>query len=181
MALVSTAAESWPKRFPPKLLVTAASAAAGVLLRHAGPGRQEQVSSVLARATTGGTVNLATAQTLLGDGLARSPLTVAIFDSELHIVWANIATEEPRPGLPPQGRRGQRLAEVMQEIDADTIEESLRRVLATGEPVLDLVVTNRVGAWVILRRLRARLRLKSDSPPLPDLRGHRSRANKLEW
>jgi hypothetical protein len=93
-------------------------------------------------------VNLATARTLIGDGLTRSPLTVAIFDSDLRIVWANTPAEEPRPGLPPQDWRGRRLAEVIQEIDADVIEESLRGVLATGEPVLDLVVTNRVGAWV---------------------------------
>jgi len=92
-------------------------------------------------------VNLATAQRLIGDGLARSPLCVAIFDSELQIVWANAAAEGPRSGLPPQDWRGRRIAEVMQDIDADRIEESLRRVLATGEPVLDLVVTNRVGAW----------------------------------
>jgi hypothetical protein len=93
-------------------------------------------------------VNLATAQTLIGDGLARSPLSVAIFDSELRIVWANSAAEGATPGLPPQDWRGRRLAEVMQEVDAGAIEESLRGVLATGEPVLDLVVTNRVGAWV---------------------------------
>ena len=92
-------------------------------------------------------MNVATAQTLIGDGLARSPLSVAIFDPELRIVWANSAAEGATPGLPPQDWRGRRLAEVMQEIDADTVEESLRRVLATGEPVLDLVVTNRIGAW----------------------------------
>jgi PAS domain S-box-containing protein len=92
-------------------------------------------------------VNLATARTMIGDGLVRSPLTVAVFDSELRIVWSNTAAEEPMPGLPPQDWRGRRLAEVMRDIDADVIEQSLRRVLATGEPVLDLVVTNRVGVW----------------------------------
>ena len=92
-------------------------------------------------------MNLATAQTLIGDGLARSPLTVAIFDSDLRIVWANSAAEAATPCLAPQDWRGRRVAEVMQEIDADAIEESLRRVLATGEPALDLVVTNSVGVW----------------------------------
>jgi hypothetical protein len=91
-------------------------------------------------------VDLATAQTLIGDGMARSPLSVAIFDSELRIVWANTPADEPRAG-PPQDWRGRRLAEVMPEIDADAIEQSLRRVLATGEAVLDLLVTNRAGAW----------------------------------
>ncbi len=92
-------------------------------------------------------MNLATAQRLIGDGLARSPLCVVIFDSELQIVWANPAAEQPRSGFPAQDWRGRRLPEVMQDIDADMIEESLRRVLATGEPVLDLVVTNRIGGW----------------------------------
>jgi hypothetical protein len=92
-------------------------------------------------------VNLATAQTLIGDGLARSPFSMAIFDAELRVVWANAAAQGPRPGLPPQDWRGRRLAEVMQEVDTDVIERSLRRVLATGEPVVDLVVGNRVGAW----------------------------------
>jgi GAF domain-containing protein len=92
-------------------------------------------------------VDLATAKALIGDGMARSPLNVAIFDAELRIVWANAAPDEPRAGLRPHEWPGRRLAEVMPEIDADAIEQSLRRVLATGEAVLDLLVTNRAGAW----------------------------------
>ena len=92
-------------------------------------------------------MDLATAETVIGDGLSRSPISVAIFDSELRIAWANKAAEEPRPGCPPQAWGGRRLAQVMPEIDADLIERSLRRVLDTGESVIDLVVTNRVGAW----------------------------------
>ena len=92
-------------------------------------------------------MDLATAETLVGDGLSRSSISVAIFDSELRVVWANQAAEEPRPGCPQQAWSGRRLAQVMPEIDADLIERSLRRVLDTGETVIDLVVTNRVGAW----------------------------------
>jgi GAF domain-containing protein len=92
-------------------------------------------------------VDLATAETLIGDGLFRSPVCVAIFDSELRIVWANEIAEGPGPGRPPQAWGGRRLAQVMPEIDADLIERSLRRVLDTGESVIDLLVTNRVGAW----------------------------------
>ena len=92
-------------------------------------------------------MDLATAETVIGDGLSRSPISVAIFDSELRIAWANKAAEEPRPGCPPQAWGGRRLAQVMPEIDADLIEGSLRRVLDTGQSVIDLVVTNRVGAW----------------------------------
>ncbi|HEX6452342.1 MAG TPA: SpoIIE family protein phosphatase [Trebonia sp.] len=88
-------------------------------------------------------MNLATAQMLTGTGLTQSPLSVAIFDAELRIVWANEAAERSSSGLPPQDWRGRRLSEVMPEIDADLIEQSLRRVLASGEPVLDLLVTSR--------------------------------------
>jgi Stage II sporulation protein E (SpoIIE)/PAS fold/GAF domain len=94
-----------------------------------------------------GTVDLATAQGLIGAGLARSPVSVVMFDSDLRISWANRAAEGSRPGRPPQAWGGRRLAQVMPEIDADLIERSLRRVLGTGEAVIDLVVTNRVGAW----------------------------------
>jgi hypothetical protein len=92
-------------------------------------------------------VEFATAETLIGDGLSRSPVSVAIFDSELRIFWANEAAEGPGPGRPPQAWGGRRLAQVVPEIDADLIERSLRRVLDTGESVIDLLVTNRVGAW----------------------------------
>jgi hypothetical protein len=87
-------------------------------------------------------MNLAAAETLIGQGLMQSPLIVAIFDSDLRIVWANEAAERSRPGLPPQDWRGRRLIEVMPEIDADLIEQSLRRVLATGKTVLDLLVAS---------------------------------------
>jgi hypothetical protein len=88
-------------------------------------------------------MNLAAPETLIGQGLMRSAIFVAIFDADLRIVWANEAAEKSRPGLPPQDWRGRRLIEVMPEIDVGLIEQSLRRVLATGEPVLDLQVTSR--------------------------------------
>jgi hypothetical protein len=114
-------------------------------------------------------VNLATAQTLIGDGFAGSPLSVAIFDSELRIVWANTAAQGPTPGLPPQDWRGRRLAEVMQQIDADAVEQSLQRVLATGEPVLDLQVTNRHGACGE-ERYWSCLQFRVSAPAAPGIR-----------
>jgi hypothetical protein len=92
-------------------------------------------------------VNLVTAHTLIGAAMARSPLSVVIFDSELRIVWAHIPAAGPGPGLPPQDWRGRQLDEVMPDIDAAAVERSLRQVLASGEAALDLRVTNRAGAW----------------------------------
>jgi hypothetical protein len=40
-----------------------------------------------------------------------------------------------------------KLDEVMPDLDTGLMEEGLRRVLASGEPEPDLVVTNRAGAW----------------------------------
>jgi hypothetical protein len=89
-------------------------------------------------------MNLAAAEALIGNGLTESPLSVAIFDAELRIVWANEASQSCSSGLPPRDWRGRRLAEVMPDIDAGVIEQSMRRVLATGESVLDLLVAGRV-------------------------------------
>jgi GAF domain-containing protein len=94
-------------------------------------------------------LELATAQMMIGKAFGQSSFSVLIFDSELRIVWANEAAGEPRPGLPAQDWRGRRMGEVRPEIDADLIEQSLRRVLASGEAVLDLEVTSGVrGAYV---------------------------------
>jgi hypothetical protein len=87
-------------------------------------------------------VNQATVAALIGNGLARSPLRVTIFDAELRIVWANEAAESA-PSGPALDWRGRRLAEVMPDIDVGLVEQSLRRVLATGETVLDMPVTSR--------------------------------------
>jgi GAF domain-containing protein len=94
-------------------------------------------------------LELASAQMMIGTAFGQSSFSVLIFDAELQIVWANEAAEEPRPGVPAQDWRGRRLGEVMPEIDADLIEQSLLRVLESGEAVLDLEVTSGVrGAYV---------------------------------
>jgi len=94
-------------------------------------------------------LELATARMMIGKAFAQSSFSVVIFDAELRIVWANEAAEETRPGLPAQDWRGHRLGEVLPEIDGGLIEQSLRRVLATGEAVLDLEVTSGIrGAYV---------------------------------
>jgi hypothetical protein len=94
-------------------------------------------------------LELATAQMMIGKAWEQSSFSVVIFDAELRIVWANQAALEPRAGLPAQDWRGRRLGEVLPEIDADLIEQSLRRVFDSGETVLDVEVTSGVrGAYV---------------------------------
>jgi len=70
-------------------------------------------------------------------------LGVVIFDTELRVVCANAAAERPGAGIPATGWAGRRLGEVLPHIDAGPVEQSLRRVLATGEPVTDLAVSSR--------------------------------------
>src|SRR6516162_7616720 len=73
------------------------------------------------------------------------PAGVVIFDTELRIVGVNEAAERLTCGPPATAWAGRRLGDVVPRIDADLIERSLRRVLATGEPVFELEVSGHDG------------------------------------
>jgi hypothetical protein len=73
----------------------------------------------------------------------QSPFCLVIFDTQLRIAWANEAAGRLGDGIPATGWAGRRLGEVLPHLDADSVEQSLRRVLATGEPVDDLEVRSR--------------------------------------
>src|SRR5258708_4058439 len=81
---------------------------------------------------------------LIPMGLVQSPLGVVMFDAELRVVWVNEAAVRLSGGTPAGRWPGRRLGEVLPCMDADVIERSLRRVLATGEPVVGLEVSSRV-------------------------------------
>lgn len=66
---------------------------------------------------------------------ARSPVGIAIVDTDLRYVWSNAALEQFGGG-PPQQRLGRRLADVQPGLDAETLEAQMRRVLETGQPVV---------------------------------------------
>ncbi|MFF4350116.1 SpoIIE family protein phosphatase [Streptomyces sp. NPDC001530] len=66
---------------------------------------------------------------------ARSPVGIAIVDTQLRYVWSNAALEEYGGG-PPQQRLGRRLAEVQPGLNAERLEAQMRQVLETGEPVV---------------------------------------------
>ena len=79
--------------------------------------------------------------------LMQSPLGVIVFDAELRIAWANRAAGLIGDGLPAARWPGRRLGDVLPGLDAAPIEQSLRWVLAAGEPVFDLEVASAATGW----------------------------------
>ena len=79
-------------------------------------------------------------------GLCRSPLGVVIVDTDLRIAWANQAAGRLGDGMPATAWAGRRLGEVLPDMDTGPVEQSLRQVLAAGEPVADLEVRSHAGA-----------------------------------
>ncbi|EGX57249.1 regulatory protein phosphatase [Streptomyces zinciresistens K42] len=67
--------------------------------------------------------------------VARSPVGIAIVDTELRFVWSNDALTRFGGG-PPGSRLGLRLADIQPGLDAESIESQISRVLLTGEPVV---------------------------------------------
>jgi PAS domain S-box-containing protein len=97
-------------------------------------------------------------------GLMQSPASVVIFDAELRIVWANEAAERAGDGMPATRWLGRRLGEVLPGMDVDVIERSLRRVLATGEPVVELEVSNRASGNSAGERFWSCLQFRVEGP-----------------
>ncbi|WP_435859320.1 SpoIIE family protein phosphatase [Streptomyces neyagawaensis] len=82
-------------------------------------------------------------RTVLERMTARSPIGIAIVDTDLRFVWSNAALERFGGGRAYE-RVGLRLAEVQPGLDADRIEAQMRKVLETGVPVLDYEHIGRV-------------------------------------
>ncbi|MFD5389392.1 SpoIIE family protein phosphatase [Streptomyces sp. NPDC127074] len=75
--------------------------------------------------------------------LARSPIGMGVLDTELRYVWANDELER-LGGVPLAERLGRTPHEVQPMLDPDSAEAVMRRVLETGEPVLDFEFAGRV-------------------------------------
>lgn len=75
----------------------------------------------------------------------QSPIGLAVFDTELRIVRVNEALEGMY-GLSAASMLGRTVREVSPGIDAVGIETAMRRVLDTGEPLLDLETVGRTYA-----------------------------------
>jgi hypothetical protein len=88
-------------------------------------------------------LDLNISEKLIGRGLTQVPLPVIVFDSALRITWTNCAATGLSPGASTADWTGQRLHDVVPGVDAAAIEQSLLRVLKTGEPG-----TIDVSSWV---------------------------------
>ncbi|GHJ36918.1 SpoIIE family protein phosphatase [Streptomyces sp. TS71-3] len=71
--------------------------------------------------------------------LDRSPLAVAVWDTDMRLVWANRASMEVT-GLSGPGSEGSTTLRVLRGFDRTTTEPVYREVLSSGEPVADHVV-----------------------------------------
>ncbi|WP_128430459.1 SpoIIE family protein phosphatase [Streptomyces cyaneus] len=67
--------------------------------------------------------------------VSRSPVGIAIVDTDLRYVWSNSALAQYGGG-PPTRRLGLRLADIQPGLDSESIEAQMRRVLTTGEPIV---------------------------------------------
>jgi PAS domain S-box-containing protein len=70
---------------------------------------------------------------------SQSPVGLHVFGPDLRVLRVNSGAVGMR-GVPPSAVVGRPLAEVYARFDADKVEPVVRKVLATGEPVLDLRV-----------------------------------------
>ncbi|MFJ8083152.1 SpoIIE family protein phosphatase [Streptomyces sp. NPDC096205] len=71
------------------------------------------------------------------DGLFdRSPVGIGVLDTELRFLRVNPALERMN-GLPESAHVGQRLSQLLPEVNAQDMEAAMRSVIDSGEPVLD--------------------------------------------
>ncbi|MFC9913125.1 SpoIIE family protein phosphatase [Streptomyces sp. NPDC059862] len=75
-------------------------------------------------------------ESVLDGFLTRSPVGMAVMDTQLRYVWLN-DTLERFGGVPREQRLGRRLSELLPGLQTDTLEGLMRKVLATGVPVTD--------------------------------------------
>jgi hypothetical protein len=101
---------------------------------------------------------------LIQMGLAQSPLGLVVLDTELRIVWANEAAERIGDGRPATGWPGDRLGDVLPGLDVDLMEQSLRRVLSTGKPVVDLEVSGQASGDLSGERFWSCVQFRIEAP-----------------
>ncbi|MFE9773712.1 sodium/proline symporter PutP [Streptomyces sp. NPDC005931] len=73
-------------------------------------------------------------QLVLTPFLTHAPVGMAVLDTDLRFVWVN----EPLDRLIPlEERLGRQVGDVLPEAEAELLEEQMRTVLHTGDPVMD--------------------------------------------
>jgi PAS domain S-box-containing protein len=75
----------------------------------------------------------------------QSPVGIAVFDTDLRLVRVNAALQRIN-GLTAEAMIGRQVAEVNPWMGAGPVEDTMRHVLATGEPLLDHQVVGGVPA-----------------------------------
>ncbi|MFD8418779.1 SpoIIE family protein phosphatase [Streptomyces sp. NPDC059466] len=68
--------------------------------------------------------------------LSGAPIGIAVRDTDLRCTWVNDALAL-QDGIPREKRLGRRLTEVLPGPEAETVEAVMRRVLKSGEPLVD--------------------------------------------
>ncbi|MFJ8539728.1 SpoIIE family protein phosphatase [Streptomyces sp. NPDC093591] len=91
-------------------------------------------------------------QSVLDGFLTRSPVGMAVMDTQLRYVWLN-DTLERFGGVPREQRLGRRLSDLLPGLQAETIEGLMRKVLDTGVPVTDYEYVG--WSWADPHRRRA--------------------------
>ncbi|WP_394813931.1 SpoIIE family protein phosphatase [Streptomyces litchfieldiae] len=84
--------------------------------------------------------------------LTRSPIGMAVMDTELRYVWMN-DTLERAGGVPREQRLGRRLSDLLPGLDAEQLEALMREVRDTRTPVIDHEYTG--WSWADPQRLHA--------------------------
>ncbi|MFJ8650176.1 SpoIIE family protein phosphatase [Streptomyces sp. NPDC093546] len=75
----------------------------------------------------------------------QSPIGLAVLDTDLRYVMVNPALERIN-GLPAEEHLGRTVRDALPFLDADSIESAMRRVLATGTPLVDQHAVGRTDA-----------------------------------
>ncbi|MFD7630019.1 SpoIIE family protein phosphatase [Streptomyces sp. NPDC059851] len=101
------------------------------------PDRKGSASAVLVFAAEAHAARRVRGSSAVWEGLfARSPVGIGILDTQLRFLQVNPALERMN-GLPESSHIGRRLPEVLPQVNAAEMEEAMRQVLDTGEPLLD--------------------------------------------
>ena len=77
--------------------------------------------------------------------VSHSPIGLAVLDADLRFVLVNPVMEDIT-GVPAPDHIGHRVQDIIPMLDTDAIETDMRRVLASGRPVLDRIRTGRTAA-----------------------------------
>ncbi|MGW6966449.1 SpoIIE family protein phosphatase [Streptomyces zaomyceticus] len=101
------------------------------------PDRHEDTAAVMVFAADAHAARRIRGSSAVWDGLfARSPVGIAVLDRQLRFLRVNPALERMN-GLSESAHVGRRLSQLLPEVNARDMEEAMRTVLESGQPVLD--------------------------------------------